>query len=121
MKFFATILFLILVSCNTTKPLPPKPPIVTPTEDTINVVDRRINPTFVELDGTKSKIINGDGKGYFTSWRWRQILGKRFPIDSSGYVRAYTKIKSSGKYAYELEGWDNTGNLGKDTFRININ
>lgn len=108
-----------MVRCSTAKHIPVPPiPVPVPDSDTILVMDRIINPTIVHLDGSRSKVLNGDGTGYIKSFKWRQIRGKRFVIDSANNIKATTIVKASGKSAYELIVYDNQGHSDKDTFSI---
>lgn len=75
----------------------------------------------VILDGSASRIINGDGNGYFTSWQWRQISGSPSLILNSSALITQTTISGSGVYKWELTGRDNIGNVAKDTFSVIIN
>jgi hypothetical protein len=86
-----------------------------------NVARRTSTPAYhtIILDGSKSKIINGDGKGYFKHFQWRQIQGTRFPIENPESINTTTKV-ISGSYAWEITGVDNLGNAGKDTVYIKI-
>lgn len=82
---------------------------------------RTSTPTYhtIILDGSKSKIINGDGKGYFKRFHWRQIQGNAFPIENPESMNTTTKV-AAGSYAWEITGVDNLGNEGKDTVYITI-
>jgi hypothetical protein len=98
-------LILLLIGCNTAKrtsniPLP---------------TGQKAALTVIRLDGSKSRIINGDGKGFIKTWNWRQIKGSSYPIDNSSLMVTQTKV-GSGNFAWELTGIDNLGNVGKDTF-----
>ena len=95
------LLFILLIGCN--------------------VARRTSTPTYhvVSLDGSKSKIINGDGKGYFKHFQWRQIQGTRFPIGNPESMNTTTKV-TAGSYAWEITGVDNLGNTGRDTVFIKI-
>jgi hypothetical protein len=75
--------------------------------------------TTVKLDGSKSKVLNGDGKGHINNWNWRQIKGATYPIDNYKSMVTQTKVVK-GTFAWELTGIDNLGNIGKDTFNITI-
>lgn len=92
------LLFILLIGCN---------------------VARRTSYHTISLNGSKSKIINGDGKGYFKHFQWRQIQGTRFPIENPESINTTTKV-ISGSYAWEITGVDNLGNAGKDTVYIKI-
>ena len=97
------LLLILLIGCTTSKKVIPTPILHT-----------------IILDGTNSKIINGDGKGYIQSFQWKQIQGSIFPIENPSLVKTQTNV-ASGTYAWELTGIDNLGNTGKDTFRITVN
>lgn len=71
--------------------------------------------TTIRLDGSKSRVVNGDGKGYIKTWNWRQISGPSCPINNHRAMIAQTRV-GKGSYAWELTGIDNLGNVGKDTF-----
>ena len=98
MKYLTAILFVLFIGC---------------------VAQRKAANTVI-LDGTASRIINGDGTGYFKTWQWRQIQGNTYPIDNPSSVTTQTQITKSGNYAWELVGKDNLNNVGKDTFNIKI-
>jgi hypothetical protein len=91
MKYFLVIL---LIGCSATR-----------TTTTVKTVI---------LDATKSRVINGNCKGYFKVFNWRQIQGKVFPIENPALVKTYVKVEK-GSYAWEIVGIDNLGNIGKDT------
>lgn len=93
------VLLILLISCTTSK--------------------RVATLTTVRLDGSKSKVLNGDGKGSINNWDWRQIKGMVSPIDNYKSKVTQTRVVS-GAYAWELTGIDNLGNIGKDTFNITI-
>lgn len=74
-----------------------------------------ITLTTIRLDGSRSRVIDGNGKGFIKTWNWRQISGPSYPIDNSKAMITHTKV-GPGSYAWELTGIDDQGNIGKDTF-----
>lgn len=73
----------------------------------------------INLDGSRSRIVNGDGHGYIKDIQWRQVTGTPATISNPKSIVAITQVKS-GTYSWELRGIDNLGNMGKDTFKIQI-
>ena len=71
--------------------------------------------TTIYLNGSRSRIINGNGTGYFKSWKWRQIKGPACRINNSSLMITQTKI-GHGSFAWELTVTDNLNDVGKDTF-----
>ena len=100
MRFIYAIL--LLIGCSTSK-------------TTLRAPDTAI--ITIRLDGSKSRIINGNGKGYIKTWKWRQIQGPYYPIDNSNSIVTKTSI-GHGNYAWEAYGEDNLGNADKDTFNF---
>lgn len=78
---------------------------------------KTINTATVILDGSASKIKGGNGHGYFTTWRWRQIKGPVTAIENPN-AKITKTIITSGSYEWELIGVDNMNNVGKDTLKI---
>lgn len=74
----------------------------------------------VTLDGSASRVLNGDGTGYIKEVKWLQISGPQARIIGAAKIIATTEIKYPDTYSWELIGTDNLGNVGKDTFKITI-
>lgn len=78
-------------------------------------VSSRKSYTIIKLDGSKSKILYGNGKGFIKYWKWRQIKGAASTINSPNLIITQTSIDSNGG-AWEGSATDNLGNEDKDTF-----
>lgn len=72
----------------------------------------------ITLDGSNSHDFQGKK---ITVVRWSQIDGPASTIDNpTNVITTVSSVKSLGNYLYELTGWDDRGNFGKDTVKITI-
>lgn len=84
------------------------------------VAKRVDTQTKVILDGSKSFISGGNGKGYITSWYWTQIQGTRFPIVNPTAPTTETIVQGKGDFAWQLKVKDNLGQPDSATYSTTI-
>ena len=85
-------------------------------------VSRRVatTQTTVLLDGTRSYITGGNGKGYFAKWEWKQIKGTNGFIGNAYLPATQTTVQGSGVFAWQLKVTDNLGNQDSAVYSITI-
>lgn len=78
-------------------------------------VSNRHSTVTVVLDGSKSRVIGGDGTGFVRMWKWRQLKGQPSVILNSSAMITETSVDASCDCEWELTGMDNLGNVQADT------
>lgn len=74
----------------------------------------------VTLDCTPSYIIGGNGKGYFTAYKWVQTSGNKSVIDSPNAPVTKASTIGRGLFTWRVKITDNLNNSDTATLTVDI-
>jgi hypothetical protein len=101
MKLWYLILVLLLIGCDVSKR------VVT-------------TPKTIILDGSKSYVSGGNGKGYIISFYWQQKAGQSVKVSNQTLQSISLMPLHPGDYAFQLKVIDNLGNKDSTIYSITV-
>jgi len=101
MKLWYLILVLLLIGCDVSKR------VVT-------------TPKMIVLDGSRSYISGGDGKGSIISFYWQQKAGQSVKVSNQTSQSISLMPLHPGSYTFQLKVTDNLGNKDSTIYSITV-